>query len=222
MKISVVSLALAALAWCGSIVSHAASITVNPTSDGSLYTCDGCNVVSDGAYVLAAGYIQGAVKFSSATIVGTVDQAFLTLNPYALPLFGPDVDVYGYGTSIGQLDVTDANAGTFLGTLVLPANLGFGQDAYFGVTAFVANTEAPFLAFNFRSTGADVFSSLEYNYGHPSQLLVTTAVTEPTSIALLVVGLLALGGIGRGGAWWSHGLSGLLRLSGAAGDGSNL
>jgi len=86
----------------------------------------------------------------------------------------------------------------------------------------VANTDAPFLAFNFRSTGADVFSSLEYNYGHPSQLLVTTAVTEPTSIALLVVGLLALGGIGRGGAWWSRGLSGLLRLSGAASDGSNL
>jgi len=57
MKISVVSLALAALAWCGSIVSHAASITVNPTSDGSLYTCDGCNVVSDGAYVLAAGIL---------------------------------------------------------------------------------------------------------------------------------------------------------------------
>ena len=198
MKVAVVSLALAGLAWFGSTVSYAEYITVNPTSDGSLYTCDGCNVVSDGAYVLAAGYIQGAVKFSSAAIVGTITQAFLTLNPYGLPLFGPDVDVYGYGTNIGSLDVADANAGTFLGTLVLPVNLGFGQDVYFGVTAFVATTDTPFLAFNLRSVGVDVFSSLEYNYGHPSQLLITTAVPEPTSTALLVVGLLVLGRIVRG------------------------
>lgn len=191
MKTAVISLILAALV-CGSTQSDAALITVDPTSDGSLYTCDGCNVVSDGAYVLAAGDIQGAVKFSSAAIVGTITQAFLTLNPYALPLFGTDVDVYGYGTSIGPLDGTDANAGTLLGTLVVPANLGFGQDAYFGVTAFVASTNAPFLAFNLRSTGADVFSSLEYSYGHPAQLLITTAVPEPATAALLLTGLLAL------------------------------
>jgi hypothetical protein len=145
MKLTVVSLALAALAWCGSTIS-AANIIINPTSDGSLYTCATCNVVSDGAYVFTFDYIQGEVKFSSAAITGTITQAFFTLNPYGLPLFGPNVDVYGYGTSIGQLDVTDANAGTFLGTLVLPANLGFGQDAFFDVTAFVANTQAPFLA----------------------------------------------------------------------------
>ena len=197
MKAVVVSLTLAALAGAGSTVSHATKVTVEPASDGSLYTCNGCNVVSDGAYVLTSGYIQGAVKFSSAEIPGTITQAFLTLNPYGLPLFGPDVDVYGYGTDIGQLDVTDANAGTFLGTLVLPANLGFGQDAYFGVTGFVENTHAPFLAFNLRSSGTDVFSSLEYNYGHPSQLFITTAVSEPAPIVLLLVGLLALGVIAR-------------------------
>jgi hypothetical protein len=198
MKVSVVSLALAVLAWSGSTVSQAASITLDPTSDGSLYTCAGCNVVSDGGYVLVSGYIQGEVKFSSAAIAGTVTQTFLTLNPYALPLFGLDVQVYGYGTNIGPLDVTDANAGTFLGTLVLPANLGFGQDVFFDATAFVASTHAPFLAFNLRSTGTDVFSSQEFNYGHPSQLLITTAVPEPTPTALLLIGLLALGGIARG------------------------
>jgi hypothetical protein len=196
MKLTVVSLALAALAWCGSTIS-AANIIINPTSDGSLYTCATCNVVSDGAYVLTFDYIQGEVKFSSAAITGAITQAFFTLNPYGLPLFGPNVDVYGYGTSIGQLDVTDANAGTFLGTLVLPANLGFGQDAFFDVTAFVANTQAPFLAFNLRSTGPDVFSSLEYNYGHPSQLLIATAVPEPASTALLLIGLFAIGAIAR-------------------------
>jgi hypothetical protein len=198
MKFAVVSLALAALAWCGSTISHAGLVTINPTSDGSLYTCPGCNVVSDDTYVLTSGYIQGAVKFSSAAIVSTITQVFLTLNPYGLPLFGPNVDVYGYGTAIGQLDVTDANAGTFLGTLVLPANLGYGQDAFFDVTAFVANAHAPFLAFNLRSAGTDVFSSLEYNYGHPSQLLITTPAPEPASIALVLIGLfVALVGIAR-------------------------
>jgi hypothetical protein len=189
MKGLVVSLSLAALIGCASTLSHAAPVIVDPTSDGSLYTCGGCNVVTDDAYVLVDGYIQGVVKFSSAAIAGTITQAFLTLNPYALPLFGTDVDVYGYGTGIGQLDDTDANAGTFLGTLVLPANLGFGEDAFFDVTSFVANTHAPFLAFNLRSVGTDVFSSLEYNYGHPSQLLVTTVAPEPGSIALLLIGL---------------------------------
>ncbi|MCV2366473.1 PEP-CTERM sorting domain-containing protein, partial [Paucibacter sp. DJ1R-11] len=199
MKVSIARAAFAALVCGSASISHAAlPLTINPTSDGSLYTCSGCNVVSDGAYVLASGYIQGAVKFSSAPITGPVTQAVLTLNPYGLPLWGTNVDVYGYGTTIGQLDVTDANAGTFLGTLVLPSNLGYGQDAFFDVTAFVANTTAPFLAFNLRTTGTDVFSSMEYNYGHPSQLLVTTAaVPEPTQAALLAAGLFAVYGLSR-------------------------
>ena len=197
MKVIALAAALAAFVYCSPAVSFAAPpLTINPTSDGSLYTCDGCNVVSDGAYVLAGGYIQGAVKFSSASISGTVSQAFLTLNPYGLPLWGPTVDVYGYGTAIGHLDVTDANAGTFLGTLVLPSDLGYGEDAFFDVTAFVATTDAPFLAFNLRTTGTDVFSSIEYNYGHPSQLLVT-AVPEPAQAALLIAGLLAVCGVSR-------------------------
>lgn len=172
-------------------------ITINPTSDGSLYTCAGCNVVSDGAYVLASGYIQGAVKFSSAPITGSVTQAILTLNPYGLPLWGTNVDVYGYGTNIGTLDVTDANAGTFLGTLVLPQNLGYGQDAFFDVTQLVQGIASPYIGFNLRteSGGTDVFSSLEYNYGHPSQLLVTMAVPEPSTLALMIASVVAAGGL---------------------------
>lgn len=179
------------LACLGSVAAEASVITtINPTSDGSLYTCGGCNVVSDGAYVLTSGYIQGAVKFATLPASGIVTSAVLSLNPYGLPLWGPNVDVYGYGTSIGALHTSDANAGTFLGTLVLPANLGYGQDAFFDVTNFVRSISAPYIAFNLRSVGTNVFSSLEYNYGHPAQLTVTT-IPEPMTIALLGFGLIA-------------------------------
>ena len=170
--------------------SFASLITVNPTSDGSLYTCPGCTVVQNDAYVLTSGYIQGAVKFSSADITAAATSVLLTLNPYGLPLGGPTVDIYGYGTSIATLDISDANAGAFLGTLTLPSNLGYGEDAYFDVTAFAKSISAPYLAFNLRSTGTDVFSSLEYNYGHPSQLLIQS-VPEPRSMVLLLAGLVA-------------------------------
>lgn len=195
MKPALLPSFLATIALSTSLLAHAtADVTINPTSDGSLYVCSGCNVVSDGAYVLTAGYIQGAVKFSSAPIAGGhVTQAFLTLNPYGLPLWGNEVAVYGYGTTEGQLTVADADAGTYLGTLTLPPNLGYGQDAFFDVTAFVASTQAPYLAFNLRSEGSNVFSSLEYNYGHPAQLVVTVPEAGSTSLALgglLLVGLL--------------------------------
>jgi hypothetical protein len=196
MKQSKAFLALACVAAMVCPSAHAQ--TLDPVNDGSLYTCDGCSVVSDGAYVLVSGYIQGAVKFDASAIHAPVLSAMLTLNPYGLPLWGPTVDVYGYGTAIAALDVSDANAGTYLGTLVLPADLGYGEDAYFDVTTFVATTTAPYLAFNLRSEGPDVFSSLEYNYGHPSQLLITT-VPEPASAALLLAGLLLVGAAKRRG-----------------------
>lgn len=195
MKLKMATVALAAFCFCSPSVTHAEpTVTIDPTSDGSLYTCDSCNVVSDDAYVLVSGYIQGALKFSSAAILGTVSQAFLTLNPYGLPLFGPAVDIYGYGTTNGQLEEADANAGNFIGTLLLPPDLGFGQDVFFDVTAFLMSVDAPYIAFNLRSVGTDVFSSLEYNYGHPSQLIVTMAnvVSEPSQSALLCVAVLAL------------------------------
>ncbi|MES2741604.1 MAG: PEP-CTERM sorting domain-containing protein [Pseudomonadota bacterium] len=202
MKIAhLISSALLTLAASLPMAANAgAPIVINPTSDGSIYTCAGCNPVADGEYVVTEGYVQGVEKFSTAAITLPVLKATLTLNPYGLPLWSPTVDIYGYGTTDGQLVASDGNAGTFLGTLTLPVNLGFGQDAFFDVTEFVSHTYAssPFLAFNLRgSSGAgNVFSSLEYNYGHPSQLLIT-AVPEPGEYALMLAGLAMVGAIAR-------------------------
>jgi len=64
----------------------------------------------------------------------------------------------------------------------------------------VSTTHAPFLAFNPRSEEGGVFSSLEFNYGHPSQLLVTAEAAqaaEPASIVLTLSALFAAGTFGR-------------------------
>ena len=169
---------------------------VKPTSDGSLYTCAGCNTVADGAYVLASGYIQGDVKFSMANLHERQSQVLLTLNPYGEPLWDRTVDIYGYGASVGALAASDANAGAFLGTLVLPDTLGYGQDATFDVTSFVNSVSSPYVAFNLRTTGTDVFSSLEYNHGHPSELLATAAaVPEPANASLMLAAIVAAAGL---------------------------
>jgi hypothetical protein len=94
--IAIAAMAAAAASFTPS-AEAAGTITIDPTSDGSLYTCAGCNTVADGAY-----------------------------------------------------------------------------------------------AFNLRSSGTDVFSSLEYNYGHAAQLLVSS-VPEPSQPAMLAAGLLAMG-----------------------------
>jgi hypothetical protein len=198
-----ISMALAGLAFAvlqQPVAALAAQTVVKPTSDGSLYTCTGCNTVSDGAYVLASGYIQGDVKFSMASLQGPQSKVLLTVNPYGEPLWDKTVDVYGYGTSVGALAASDANAGTFLGALVLPDNLGDGQDASFDVTSFVNGVHAPFVAFNLRTTGTDVFSSLEYNHGHPSELLATAlpaaaAVPEPANASLMLAAIAAAAGM---------------------------
>jgi hypothetical protein len=164
------------------------TVTNNPSQDGSVYF-DG--VVSLGAYVTCApGDIEGDVAFSLSSVTGTVTQALLSVNPYGLPLFGPHVSVYWSGNTNGLLAGTDYDSGTLVGTFTLPS-LGYGQPAYFDVTSIFSSVNTPYVEFDLRSDGTDVFSSTAYNYGRPSQLMITT-VPEPSTAALTVAGILAV------------------------------
>lgn len=182
------------LMFSSPLAADADSVVINPSDDGSIYTgsiCDGCNPVVNSLYVTAAGSIQGVIKFPIDLISGSISSALLSVNPYGLPLFDTSVDVYGFTDNTGFLAASDAHAGTFLGTWNLP-ELNSGQDAFFDVTNFLNSANTAYVGFNLRTNdgiGADVFSSLEYNYGHPSNLLVTSVpVPEPVSAVLMLLG----------------------------------
>jgi len=162
-------------------------ITLNPVDDGSLYTCSGCNPDPSRVYVLVSGYIVGEVDFSTSSFKGQVESALFSVNPYALPLFGPQLDVYGFASSSSTISQADLVSPTFIGTWTLPSNLGYGQDAFFDVTNFLQSVQTPYVDIILENSGGtDVFSSTQYNYGHPSQLTVLTP--EPAAGALLLLG----------------------------------
>jgi len=166
---------------------EAGTITINPSDDAAIYVASG--IVIHNQYLTVANSIDGAVKFPTNQISGEIGSALLSVNPYGLPLAIPNLSVYGYISQTGTISASDVNAGTFLGTWTLPSNLGFGKDAYFDVTQFVANADAPYVGFILEGVGGpDIFSSLEYNYGHPAQLAITF-VPEPSSSVLVAIGL---------------------------------
>jgi len=167
--------------------TYAGNWVINPSDDGSIY--DNGNVVTS-AYLLCSGYIQGVAEYPIDSINGQIETATLSVNPNALPLMSPIVHVYGYSSTDGRLTSSDYNAGVFLGDWTLP-NLACGQDAYFDVTSFLKTVTTPYVGFNLRTASTDLFSSLEYNEGHPSQLTVTT-VPEPATLLLFTLGGLAL------------------------------
>lgn len=166
-----------------------ADTIVNPIDDGSIYgLAPSPNSVSRGAYVMASGYIRGAMLFQAFD--STVNEKFyLAVNPYGLPIWDLTVDVYGYGSTSSTILGTDYDRGLFLGTLNIPANIGYGQDARLDVTSFLRTSTSPYYGFILRTdSGTDVFSSLEYNYGHPSRLVgVPDSAPGATSLGLLSV-----------------------------------
>ena len=174
-----------------SLLLSASTLTLNPVDDGSIYTCAQCNHDPFRGYLLVAGYIVGETKFSIAPLPGSFESALLSVNPYGLPSWAPTINVYGLASTsptISMFDVTSAPT-TFLGIWTLPPGLGYGQDAFFDVTAFLRTVDTPYVAFVLRSVdGPDVLSSTQYNYGHPSQLTITS-VPEPGTLVLLLAGI---------------------------------
>lgn len=163
--------------------ASAQNVIVYPTDDGSVYY-DG--VTTDSAYVLAApGDIEGDIHF--AAFNASADSSIqLEINPYGEPLFGSQVYVYGFDNATAQLNGSDYNAGTLLGTWNV-AGLGYGQETFFDVTSFVKSVTGPYFGFELQSDGTDVFSSSAYNLGNPPELIVT--VPEPSTLGLAVLGL---------------------------------
>lgn len=172
------------------------TITLNPVDDGSLYTCSTCSPNPFRSYVEVSGNIVGDIDFSTAAFQGKVGTALLSVNPYGLPLWGLQLDVYGYANSSATISMSDLASPTFIGVWNIPATLKYGQDTFFDVTNFLGTVNTPYVNFILKDAyGTDIFSSTEYNYGHPSQLTVTT-VPEPSSLAML------LGGFGIASGLW--------------------
>jgi hypothetical protein len=163
----------------------ASSLTINPSDDGSVGSSGS---VDNSSYLMCTSGGRGIVEFPLAAVSEPISSAELSVNPYALPLWNPTIHVYGYASTDGVLTSSDYSAGTFLGDWALPS-LTFGQDAYFDVSAFLKTVSTPYVGFNLRvdSFSPNTFSSLERNYGHPSQLSIVT-IPEPATILLLGLG----------------------------------
>lgn len=169
------------------------SIVINPTDDAFLRN----SINRDMAIVVMRDYrpggIQGAIKFSTDQISGPIAEAYLALSLFVDASYAPVLEVYGMTSSSSVIDVTDFNAGTFLGTMELPEHLLRGEDIALDVTGFMTSINSPYVGFSVRSQYSQLtaLSSLEQNVGHPAQLHVTL-VPEPTIFAFAAFGALAI------------------------------
>lgn len=164
------------------------SITVNvgptiltnyilPAACADIYSSGNVNT---GGYLDASPNPHGGLEF--AAFNAGPYTVLLELNPYALPLYGTNVSVYGFDGGNGTLYGTNFNSGTLIGVWTLPAGLGYGQIATYDVSAFVKSCKGPYFGFILVSSG-DVFSSTSYNYGTPPELFVIGPPQPPSLTA---------------------------------------
>src|SRR5579859_148413 len=145
------------------LVSVAAPLMTNyivPVDCADIYSS---GAVDRGLYLDAASNIHGGLEFAEFN-ASQYTSILLELNPYALPLFGPQVSVYGFDNGSGTLVSSNFNSGTLLGIWTLPAGLNYGQVATFDITSFVKSTKGPYFGITLVA-GGDVFGSTSINYG---------------------------------------------------------
>jgi hypothetical protein len=161
------------------------SLAANATEEVSIIPSDDGYVqppyVTTEDYLIAGEnyfYGYGVVEFPVKNIRhAKIDSALIAVNPYGLPLNALVLKVYGYESKNGRVDLSDFSAGELLGQWELPADLDYGEETFFDVTNFLRTVKTKFVGFRLESptpTQYDLFSSLEYNLGTPSRLIVTT------------------------------------------------
>jgi hypothetical protein len=207
-----------AIAWLFPSATFAGvtTITLAPTGDG--YLCDapelcGSSEVNLGSTldIASTPFVkwQGVVKFPGAPYGGRVISATLALSPYALPVIGDHLDVYGYGSNQGNVNIHDLNAGSFLGVMPFPHTISYNGAGTIDVTSFVRQNKNPYVGFDLNTSDLGIFSlqSIAYHYHNEEQLILTIdtsvpGVPEPDAWALMVIGLgLAGAGMRRHGSF---------------------
>jgi hypothetical protein len=159
-----------------------APIFIQPTPVSILPSDDGYVLPP---YVITEDYLiagdadyqgLGVVEFPMHDVKHNVDSALLAVNPYGLPLNTTVMNVYGYESKNGRVDVSDATAGVLLGQWNVPADIDYGEETFFDVTDFLRTVKSKYVGFRLQAVPHGtyfLFSSLEYNLGTPARLIVT-------------------------------------------------
>jgi hypothetical protein len=161
-------------------------IFIAPIDDRCIYNDGSYNLVVNNGYVVADGYIEGALDFSKASLP-TTENLFLEVNPYGEPNTATSVSVYGLSNAASTIQPSDWGTGVYVGSFANVSSLGFGQEDLLNITNFVQSSSGPYVEFLLTGNGGDaLFSSLDSNYGTPSGIIATP---EPSTSALLLGGL---------------------------------
>ena len=184
---------LTAIAYDNANASTARSVSISVVGGGGggvpstnyLLPVVSAEIYSSGSVITSSylgmgGNIHGALEFAAfdATPYSSI---MLALNPYGLPMISLNVDIYGFDGGTGTVYGSNYNSGTFIGTLIFPANVNYGDVQTFDVTPFVQSTKGPY--FGFILQGNCLLSSLSYNYGTPPELIGVLSTLPPKLLA---------------------------------------
>jgi hypothetical protein len=193
----ILGLATALVVWWAHFSSASPVDIYRSVADGTVWF----NGLVQYDYVAAAGSYSGTgyegdiqfARFDSSRY----SSIQLELNPYALPLFDLNPEIWGYDNAPGYLSGADYNAGMFLGNLHLPPDLDYYEQVYFDVTSFVHSAQGDYFGFEIRANG-DFFTSSHYSYFlTPPELFATIPEPSCLAVVMLAVAVAVVGKRGR-------------------------